>query len=156
MPPWRVRPYSCNPKVLGETPKMINSQKWLGEGAKGRLSPGSENWVAPVQNGVAPVQNGFRMVQKTLGRLFLLELKLPFAPSPNHFWEFTIFGISPRTFGLQPYSSISGPALEEFRVLRAQDLDILLALVGVGRKGLLEKGSFHSPYARDSREFRDP
>ena len=37
---------------------MVNSQKWLGEGAKGRLSPGSENGVAPVQNGVAPVLNG--------------------------------------------------------------------------------------------------
>ena len=76
---------------------MVNSQKWLGEGAKGLLSPG----IAPVQNGVAPVLNGFRMVQKTLGRLLLPELKLPFAPSPNHFWEFTIFGLSSRTFGLQ-------------------------------------------------------
>ena len=80
---------------------MVDSQKWLGEGAKGLLSPGSENGVAPVQNGVAPVLNGFRMVQKTLGRLLLPELKLPFAPSPNHFWEFTIFGLSSRTFGLQ-------------------------------------------------------
>ena len=80
---------------------MVISQKWLGEGAKGRLSPGSENWVAPVQNGVAPVQNGFRVVQKTLGRLSLPGLKLPFAPSPNHFWEITMLGLSPRTFGLQ-------------------------------------------------------
>ena len=60
---------------------MVNSQKWLGEGAMGLLSPGSENEVAPVQN-------MFRMVQKTLGRLLLPELKLPFAPSPNHFWSF--------------------------------------------------------------------
>ena len=87
---------------------MVNSQQWLGEGANGLLSPGSENGVAPVQNGVAPVQNGvapvpngFWMAQKTLGRLLLPELKLPFAPSPNHFWEFTIFGLSPSTFGLQ-------------------------------------------------------
>ena len=58
---------------------MVQSQKWLGEGAKGLLSPRSENGVAPVQNGVVPV----------------------FAPSPNHFWHFTIFGLSPRTFGLQ-------------------------------------------------------
>ena len=91
---------------------MVNSQKWLGEGAKGPLSPGSENRVAPVQNGVAPVQNGFRMVQKTLGRLLLPELKLPFAPSPYHFWEFTIFGLSPRAFGLQPYSTCHlGPVI---------------------------------------------
>ena len=91
----------CNAKVLGESPKMGNSQKWLGEGAKGLLSPGSENGVAPVQSGVAPVRNGFRMGQKTLGRLLLPELKLHFAPSPNHFWEFPIFGLSSRTFGLQ-------------------------------------------------------
>ena len=79
---------------------MVNSQKWLGEGARGLLSPGSEKGVAPVQNGVAPVQNGFQMAQKTLGRLLPPELKLPFAPSPNHFLNFTIFGLSPRTFGL--------------------------------------------------------
>ena len=47
----------------------------------------------------APVQNGFRLVQKALGRLWLAGPQN--APSPNHFWEFTIFGPSPRTFGLQ-------------------------------------------------------
>ena len=67
----------------------------------------SENGVAPVHNGVALVQNGFRMVQKTLERLLPPELKLPFAPSPNHFWEFTIFGLSPRTFGLQSWFFLS-------------------------------------------------
>ena len=30
----------CNPKGLGESPKMVKSQKWLGEGAKDLLSPG--------------------------------------------------------------------------------------------------------------------
>ena len=59
------------------------------------FEPGSENGVAPVQNGVAPVQNGFRMVQKTLGRLLLPELKLPFAPSPNHFWDLPFSGSLP-------------------------------------------------------------
>ena len=87
---------TCNPKVLGESPTMVNSQKWSGEGAKGLLSPGSEDGVAPMQNGVASAQNGSRMVQKTLGRLLL-----PVAPSVNHFWEFTVFGLCPRTFGLQ-------------------------------------------------------
>ena len=41
------------------------------------------------------------MVQETLGRLLLPELKLSFAPSPYHFWEFITFRLSPRTFGLQ-------------------------------------------------------
>ena len=31
----------CNPRVLGESPKIVKSQKWLGEGAQGILSPGS-------------------------------------------------------------------------------------------------------------------
>ena len=63
---------SCNLKVLGESPNMINAQKWLGEGAKGFLSPESENGLAPVQpqapvqNGVAPVQNGLRMCKRLL------------------------------------------------------------------------------------------
>ena len=74
------RVWRCNPKVLGESPKMGNSQKWLGEGAKGLLSPGSENGLAPVQNAFAPVQNGLRMVRKTPGRLLLPGLKRPFAP----------------------------------------------------------------------------
>ena len=44
------------PKFWERARKLVNSQKWLGEGAKGLLSPGSENGVAPVQNGDAPVQ----------------------------------------------------------------------------------------------------
>ena len=58
-----------------ESWKMVKSQKWLGECAKLRLSPGTENWVAPVQNGVAPVENGFRMVQKTLSGFCSLSSK---------------------------------------------------------------------------------
>ena len=80
-----------NPKVLRESPKVVNSQKWPGEGKRGCTSA---KWGCTGQN-------GFWMVQKTLGRFLLPELKLPFAPSPNHFWEFTTFGLSPRTFGLQ-------------------------------------------------------
>ena len=91
----------CNPKVLGQDPKMVNSRKWSGEGAKGLLRPGGEMRFAPAQNGVAPVQNRFRMVQKTLGRFLLPDPQRPFAPSPNHLWESIIFGPCPRTFGLQ-------------------------------------------------------
>ena len=99
--------YPCNPKVLGESPKMVKSQKWLGEGAQGLLSVGSENGLAPGQNGVAPVQNGFGWCKRLLGDFCYLGLKVPFAPSPNHSWEFTIFGLSPRTFGSQHYPLVS-------------------------------------------------
>ena len=70
---------------------MENSQKWLGEGAKGLLGQGRQRPLARVQNRVAPVQNRVLVVQKTLGRPLLPGSKTPFAPSPNHFWEFSIF-----------------------------------------------------------------
>ena len=75
---------------------MEISQKWLGEGAKGVLDPGCQSLLALVQKRVAPVQNRVWVVQKTLG---LPGSKTPFAPSPNHFWEISIFGPSPRTLG---------------------------------------------------------
>ena len=96
------RPRGCNPKVLLESPKMVNSQKWLGEGAKGSLSSGSKSLPRvfctirnPFSTGATPFCTGATP-------LSLPGLKRPFAPSPNHFWEFTIFGLSSRTFGLQP------------------------------------------------------
>ena len=56
-----------------------------------------------------------KMVRKTPGSPFSLPgLKVPFAPSPNHSWEFTMFGLSPRTFGLQ--------ALLTFSLLISEDL----------------------------------
>ena len=80
---------------------MEISQKWLGEGAKGVLDPGCQSLLALVQKRVAPVQNRVWVVQKTLGRPLLPGSKTPFAPSPNHFWEISIFGPSPRTLGSQ-------------------------------------------------------
>ena len=44
---------------------------------------------------------GWCKTLRLLERPLLPGPKRPFAPSPNHFWEFTIFGLSPRTFGLQ-------------------------------------------------------
>ena len=85
---------ACNPKVLGESPKMANSQKWFGEGATGSLSSGSKSLprvFCTVQNlfcaGAAPFCTGATPFS-------FLGLKRPFAPSPKHFWEFSIFGLS--------------------------------------------------------------
>ena len=84
---------------------MEISQKSLGEGAKGVLDPGCQSLLALVQKRVAPVQNRVWVVQKTLGRPLLPGSKTPFAPSPNHFWEISIFGPSPRTLGSQFWKS---------------------------------------------------
>ena len=67
---------------------MENSQKWLGEGAKGLLGQGRQSPLPLVQKRVAPVQNRVLVVQKTLGRPLLRGSKTPFAPSPNHFGHF--------------------------------------------------------------------
>ena len=84
---------SWNPKVLGERPKMVDSQKWLGEGAKGILSPGAKVpgvfctiW-SPFCTGANPFCTG-------ASPFSLPGLKRPCARSPNYLWEFTIFGLS--------------------------------------------------------------
>ena len=51
--------------------------------------------------GLHRCKTGLGWCKRLLGDFCFLSSKLPFAPSPNHFWEFTIFGLSPRTFGLQ-------------------------------------------------------
>ena len=73
---------------------MVNSQKWLGEGAKGILSPGSKSLPRvfctirnPFCTGATPFCTG-------ASPFSLPGLKRPFAPSPNHFRAFTIFGLS--------------------------------------------------------------
>ena len=93
---------TCNPKVLLESPKMVNSQKWLGEVAKGSLSSGSKSLPRvfctirnPFSTGATPFWTGATPFS-------LPGLERPFAPSPNHFWEFTIFGVSNSGF-IHPY-----------------------------------------------------
>ena len=100
--------------VLGEGPKKEISQKWLGEGAKGVLDPGNKGLLALVQKRVAPVQNRVWVVQKTLGRPLLPGSKTPFAPSPNHFWEISIFGPSPRTSGSQLWRGVNKNGVSNF------------------------------------------
>ena len=76
---------------LGKPPGRGGSKiprKWLREGAKGLLDPGSENplaLVAPVQQ---QVSEGARDPWETL---LLPGSKRPFAPSRTHFREFSTF-----------------------------------------------------------------
>ena len=62
--------------------KGENSQKCLGEGAKGLLDPGSTKPLAPAQPHFAPVQKQFWVVQKTFRRPLLLGAKRPFCSLP--------------------------------------------------------------------------
>ena len=54
--------------------------------------------LVAVQKGVAPAP---KRSQRTFGRVSLPGPERPFAASPNYFWELSMFGPSPRHFGLQ-------------------------------------------------------
>ena len=75
---------------LGNRPRRDNSSKWLGEGAQGLLDPASRTPLASVQNEVAPVQ-------KDSWDTFAPWDQRPFAPSPNHFSRYSLFGQLPRS-----------------------------------------------------------
>ena len=78
----------------GRQPENGESRRWLGEGAKVILSPGSKSLPRVFCTFRDPFCTGATPISLSL-------LKRPFAPSPNHFWDLTIFGFSPKTFGLQ-------------------------------------------------------
>ena len=85
----------------GREPENGKSQKWLGEGAKGLLSPGGKSLPRVFCTIRNPFCTSATPFCTSATPFSLLGLKRPFAPSPNHFWDFTISGFSPRTFGLQ-------------------------------------------------------
>ena len=68
----------------------------------------SEKSLAPVQPHFAPVQKQFWVVQKTFRRPLLPGSKRPFAPSPKHFWEFSLFGQFPRPAASQLWTENQG------------------------------------------------
>ena len=85
---------SCGPGRLTEKEKL--TEKCLGEGAKGLLDPGSKG----LRKVFCTTQNCFCTGAKwgcTGARRFVLPwVQRPFAPSPKHFWEFSLFGQFPR------------------------------------------------------------
>ena len=82
---------------LGNRSKRENSQKCLGEGAKGLLDPGSTKPLAPVQPHFAPVQKQFWVLggAKDFSETFAPWLQKTFC-TPKHFWEFSLFSQFPR------------------------------------------------------------
>ena len=92
--------WTCNLKVLGQGPKIVSYQKWLGESTKGRLGPRSkvsQESFCTIRNlfctSATPCCTGAK-------RFALFETKRLCAPSPNHFGELTSFGPCPRYFNI--------------------------------------------------------
>ena len=85
---------SCGPGKMTEKGKF--SKVLRGGSAKGLLDRGSTKPLAPVQPHFALVQKQLWVVQKTFRRPLLPGSKRPIAPSPKHFWEFSLFGQFPR------------------------------------------------------------
>ena len=81
---------------------MEISQKWLGEGAKGVLDPGGKGLPRVFCTTQTLFCTGATLFCTSARRLWRPGSKTPFAPSPNDFWEISIFGPSPRTLGSQP------------------------------------------------------
>ena len=89
----------------------------------------------------------------------------PFAPSPNHFWEFTIFGPSPRTCVLQPYCNFvkflaACPGIPGKHFETLQKITHLVCCCGhafstshfrSGKRGHYEKGLFTGEISRTSK-----
>ena len=67
----------------------------VGEGAKGLLDPGSKG----LREVFCTTQNCFCTGAKW--GFVLPGSKRPFAPSPKHFWEFSLFGQLPRSAASQ-------------------------------------------------------
>ena len=102
---------------LGNRLKRENSQKCLGEGAKGPLDPGSKG----LRKVFCTTQNWFCTGAKwgcTGAKGFVLpESKRPFAPSPKDFWEFSLFGQFPRPAASQ-LEGVTRPLPSKPRILR--------------------------------------
>ena len=95
---------------------MEISHKWLGEGAKGVLDPGSKGLPKVFCTTQTLFCTGATLFCTSARRLWHPGSKTPFAPSPNHLWEISIFGPSPRTLGSQsknPKSSVFETVLPE-------------------------------------------
>ena len=84
-------------------PENGNSQKWLGEGAKGLLGPGREKHFALVQNGVAPVQKQVSDGPRDSWETFACWAQKTFSTLPLALLGIHNFQLCPRTFGLQTY-----------------------------------------------------
>ena len=94
---WPLRPRV--PATGG--PKPQKCPKWLGEGAKGVLDPGSKGLPRVFCTTKTLFCTGATLFCTNARGLWRPCPKGPFAPSPNHFWEFSTFRPSPRTFGSQ-------------------------------------------------------
>ena len=73
---------------------MEISQKWLGEGANGVLDPWSKGLPRVFCTTQTRFCTGATLSCTSARGIWRPWSKTPFAPSPNHFWEISIFGLS--------------------------------------------------------------
>ena len=101
---------TCNPKVLGESLKMVNSPKWLGEGEKGGLSSGSKSLPRVFCTIRNPFCTGATSFCTGTTPFSLPGLKRPFAPSPNHLGIYQFRALS-QNFRIAKQDIVGGAAL---------------------------------------------
>ena len=77
------------------------SQKWLGEGAEGLLDPGSKSHPRVFCTTQTLFCTGAKWGCTGARGVLLAGSKRPVAPSPNHFWGFSLFGQFPRSVASQ-------------------------------------------------------
>ena len=88
---------SCGPGKLtekGKFPKVLGGGCKRSFGAREQGSP--KSLLHHPKLLLHRCNMGFWVVQKTFRRPLLAGSKRPFAPSPNHFWEFSLSGQFPR------------------------------------------------------------
>ena len=97
--------------VLGNCPKRDSLQKWLGEGAKGLFDSFGPSWSKGLPRVFCTTQTlfctGATPFRTSARGLLLAGSKRPFAPSPNHFRELSLFRQFPRSAASQPEGLIS-------------------------------------------------
>ena len=103
----------CDPECLLQGPETSKVPKWLGEGAKGVLDRGCKGLSRVFCTTKTLFCTSATLLWTNARGLWRPWPKRPFAPSPNHFWELSIFRPSPRTFGSQDWVCDSMGILRE-------------------------------------------
>ena len=101
---WVATPSAC---YRGPTPQKC--PKWLGEGAKGVLDPRSEGLPRVFCTTKTLFCTGATFFCTSARGLWRPWPKGPFAPSPNHFWEFPFSGPLPGPLGRNIWEHFAEP-----------------------------------------------
>ena len=104
---------------LGNCPKRESLQKWLGEGAKGLFDssrPREQRSPKSLLHHPNPLLHRCNPISHQWRGLLLAGSKRPFAPSPNHFRELSVFGQFPRSADFPRLECKEDSILTRFRL----------------------------------------